>query len=183
MVLVHRKINNSYSKNKQFFWDLWILTVLNFKCAAVEPRSLNRNGTRGKISMCQRRDADCICMSPGTACMSWNEAVPWLLSASPIFHKAPQAAPLLICKLSLSSSLRSFGNLLDLASLFISTSFLIARWPLVYPTGFYLIPLTFFHLFDTWGRFCRGSALSTSRFEFHCCKILLSGGGRSVWLA
>lgn len=98
VVLVHRKIrNNSYSKNKQFFWDLWILTVLNFKCATVEPRSLNRNEMRGKISMCQCGDADRICMSPGTACMSWNEAVPWLLPASPIFLKAPQAAPLLIC--------------------------------------------------------------------------------------
>lgn len=112
VVLVHRKIrNNSYSKNKQFFWDSWILTVLNFKCAAVEPRSLNRNGTRGKISMCQRGDADRICMPPGTACMSWNEAVPWLLSTSPVFLKALQAAPLLICKLSLFSSLRGRGAL------------------------------------------------------------------------
>lgn len=111
VVPVHRKINNSYSKNKQFFWELWILTVLNFKCAAVEPRSLNRNATRGKISMCQRGDADRICMSPRTACMSWNEAVLWLLSASPIFLKAPQAALPLICKLSLSSSLRGRGAL------------------------------------------------------------------------
>lgn len=95
VVLVHRKIRNSYSKNKRFFlWDWWILTDVNFKCAAVEPRSLNRNGTRNKISMCQRGDADRICMSPGTACMSRNEAVPWLLSASPIFLKAPQAAHL-----------------------------------------------------------------------------------------
>lgn len=112
VVLVHRKIrNNSYSKNKQFFWESCILTVLNFKCAAVEPRSLNRNGTRSKISMCQCGDTDRICMSPGTACMLWKEAVRWLLFASPIFLKAPQAAPPLICKLSVSSSLRGRGAL------------------------------------------------------------------------